>query len=218
MKADQRKLGSLLSYSQMFLSILIGMLYTPVMIRLLGKSEYGLYNTVASTISMLSNVVFLSLGNAVGILMGQMLGAGLPEEQVRRDNKRMIRLCVMVCFGVGAVTIGMAGFFTKLYNTTEAVRSIAVGLICLTAVMMPVNSYTNAMYFTLRSGGQTFITFIFDSGFSWCICVPVAFILSRFTDLPILPLYGICVGVDVFKIIIGKKLLDKGVWIRRIVD
>ena len=59
MKADQRKLGSLLSYSQMFLSILIGMLYTPVMIRLLGKSEYGLYNTVASTISMLS---ILSLG------------------------------------------------------------------------------------------------------------------------------------------------------------
>jgi Na+-driven multidrug efflux pump len=163
-------------------------------------------------------VVFLSLGNAVGILMGQMLGAGLPEEQVRRDNKRMIRLCVMVCFGVGAVTIGMAGFFTKLYNTTEAVRSIAVGLICLTAIMMPVNSYNNAMYFTLRSGGQTFVTFIFDSGFSWCVCVPVAFILSRFTALPILPLYGICVGVDVFKVFIGKYLLDKGVWIRRIVD
>ena len=173
---------------------------------------------IATTISMLSNVVFLSLGNAVGILMGQMLGAGLPEEQVRRDNKRMIRLCVMVCFGVGAVTIGMAGSFTKLYNTTEAVRSIAVGLICLTAIMMPVNSYNNAMYFTLRSGGQTFVTFIFDSGFSWCVCVPVAFLLSRFTALPILPLYGICVGVDVFKVFIGKYLLDKGVWIRRIVD
>ena len=173
---------------------------------------------IATTISMLSNVVFLSLGNAVGILMGQMLGAGLPEEQVRRDNKRMIRLCVMVCFGVGAVTIGMAGSFTKLYNTTEAVRSIAVGLICLTAIMMPVNSYNNAMYFTLRSGGQTFVTFIFDSGFSWCVCVPVAFLLSRFTALPILPLYGICVGVDVFKVFIGKYLLDKGVWIRRIVE
>ena len=74
------------------------------------------------------------------------------------------------------------------------------------------------MFFTLRSGGQTFVTFIFDSGFSWCVCVPVAFFLSRFTALPILPLYGICVGVDVFKVFIGKILLDKGVWIRRIVD
>ena len=173
---------------------------------------------IATTISQVSNVVFLSLGNAVGILMGQMLGAGVPEEQIRRDNKRMIGLCVAVCFGVGAVTIGLSGVFANVYNTTEAVRSIAVGLICLTAIMMPVNSYNNAMYFTLRSGGQTFITFIFDSGFSWGVCVPVAFVLSRFTSLPILPLYGICVGLDIFKVFIGKYLLDRGVWIRRIVD
>ena len=172
---------------------------------------------IATTISQVSNVVFLSLGNAVGILMGQMLGAGIPEEQIRRDNRQMIRLCVAVCFVVGAVTMALSGVFANLYKTSESVRAIAVGLICLTAVMMPVNSYNNAMYFTLRSGGQTFITFIFDSGFSWCICVPVAFVLSRFTQIPILPLYGICVGLDVFKIFIGKYLLDQGVWIRRIV-
>ena len=173
---------------------------------------------IATTISQVSNVVFLSLGNAVGILMGQMLGAGVSEDTIRRDNRRMIRLCVAVCFGVGAVTAALSGVFAGLYNTTDAVRSIAVGLICLTAAMMPVNSYNNAMYFTLRSGGQTFVTFIFDSGFSWCVCVPVAFLLSRFTDMPIEPLYGICVGVDVFKVFIGKVLLDRGVWIRRIVD
>lgn len=173
---------------------------------------------IATTISMVSNVVFLSLGNAVGILMGQMLGAGTADDQIRRDNKRMIRLCVTVCFVVGAATVLLSGTFTRLYNTTDAVRSIAVGLICLTAVMMPINSYNNAMYFTLRSGGQTFVTFIFDSGFSWGVCVPVAFVLSRFTEIPILPLYGICVGLDVFKVFVGKYLLDKGVWIRRIVD
>ena len=173
---------------------------------------------IATTISQVSNVVFIAMGSAVGILMGQMLGAGLPEEQIRRDNKRMIGLCVAVCFGVGAVTVALSGVFAGLYNTTEAVRDVAVGLICLTAVMMPVNSYNNAMYFTLRSGGQTFVTFVFDSGFSWCVCVPVAFVLSRFTDLAILPLYGICVGVDLFKIPIGAWILKKGVWIKRIVD
>ena len=173
---------------------------------------------IATTISQVSNVVFISLGGAVGILMGQMLGAGLPEEQIRQDNRRMIGLCVAVCFGVGAVTVALSGVFASLYNTTEAVRSVAVGLICLAAVMMPVNSYNNAMYFTLRSGGQTFVTFIFDSGFSWGVCVPVAYILSRFTELPILPLYAICVGVDLFKIPIGAWMLKKGVWIKRIVE
>lgn len=51
---SQLKIGSLLSYIQMALNIVIGLVYTPVMIRLLGKSEYGLYNTVSSTISMLT--------------------------------------------------------------------------------------------------------------------------------------------------------------------
>ena len=56
---NQLKWGSILSYAQMGLSVLIGLLYTPVMLRLLGRSEYGLYNTVASTISMLG---LLNLG------------------------------------------------------------------------------------------------------------------------------------------------------------
>ncbi len=58
-ETNQIKWGAVLSYVQMALSIIIGLLYTPVMIRLLGKSEYGLYNTVSSTISMLT---ILSLG------------------------------------------------------------------------------------------------------------------------------------------------------------
>ena len=58
-KSNQLKIGVALSYIQMGASIIIGLLYTPIMIRLLGQSEYGLYNTVASMISMIS---MLSLG------------------------------------------------------------------------------------------------------------------------------------------------------------
>ena len=172
---------------------------------------------IATTISMLCSVVFMALGNSVGILMGQMLGAGIPEERIRRDNKRMIRLSVGSCLLLAAVLVGLSGIFPKVYNTTDEVRSIATALIILSAVMMPINSYNNAMYFTLRSGGQTCITFLFDSGFTWVICVPVAFYLSRFTQIPIVPMYAICVGVDVLKIIVGSYLLKKGTWIRRIV-
>lgn len=52
--SSQIKMGSLLSYIQMALSMGIGIIYTPFMIRMLGQSEYGLYNTVASTIGTLS--------------------------------------------------------------------------------------------------------------------------------------------------------------------
>lgn len=63
--SKQRKVGIVLSYSQMALSIIIGLIYTPVMLQLLGQSEYGLYSTVISVISMLS---VLSLGFGSGYL------------------------------------------------------------------------------------------------------------------------------------------------------
>ena len=62
---NQLKIGVFLSYMQMALSIIINLIYTPLMLRTLGQSEYGLYNTVSSTISMLS---LLSLGFGSGYI------------------------------------------------------------------------------------------------------------------------------------------------------
>lgn len=60
---NELKWGAVLSYAQMVLHVLIGVFYSPIMIRLLGQSEYGLYNTVSSTVSMLS---ILNLGFSAG--------------------------------------------------------------------------------------------------------------------------------------------------------
>lgn len=65
MKDRQIKVGAILSYAQMALNVVVGLVYTPLMIRLLGQNEYGLYNTVASTISMLS---ILNLGFGSGYI------------------------------------------------------------------------------------------------------------------------------------------------------
>ena len=54
MKLNQLKTGSVLSYLQMFLNIVISLIYTPFMLNALGQSEYGLYSTVSSTIAMLA--------------------------------------------------------------------------------------------------------------------------------------------------------------------
>ena len=58
-KTSELKWGAILSYTQMILNVVIGLAYSRYMIRILGQSEYGLYQTVVSTISMLS---ILNLG------------------------------------------------------------------------------------------------------------------------------------------------------------
>ena len=171
---------------------------------------------IASTLFGLGSVVFLSMGNAVGIIMGQMLGAGTSAGEVRDANRKLIAAAVVAGGFFGSLMALFSGAFPTLYNTTDEVRQLAMWLICVNAFMMPFNSYTNATYFTLRSGGQTMVTFLFDSCFVWGCCVPVAFVLSRFTALSILPLYIICQCLEFIKCILGAFMIRQGKWIQNL--
>ena len=171
---------------------------------------------ISSTLFNLASVVFLSMGNAVGIIMGQMLGAGNTESEVRDSNRKLIFVSVLAGVVFGSLMVSVSGLFPHIYNTTEEVRRLATQLICVCAIMMPFNSYTNATYFTLRSGGQTMVTFLFDSCFVWACCVPLAYCLSRFAGLSILPLYIICQGTDLVKCAIGAFMLKQGKWIQNL--
>ena len=171
---------------------------------------------ISSTIFNLASVAFISGGNAVGILMGQMLGAGNKVEQIRDNNRKLITANVAVGFVFGLLLCSISGIFPKIYNTTDTIRSIATVLICISGITMPLHSYLNATYFTLRSGGKTLVTFIFDSGYMWVCMIPVAFVLSRFTELPILPLYAIVQSLDFIKCFIGARMLRSGSWIQNL--
>ena len=171
---------------------------------------------ISSTIFNLASVAFLSGGNTVGIMMGQMLGARHSVEQIREHNRKLISANIVIGVVFGILLASVSKVFPLIYNTTDTVRRIATWLICVCAVTMPVHSFLNATYFTLRSGGKTLITFIFDSGYVWVCMIPVAFVLSRFTDLSILPLYTICQSLDLIKCVIGIRMLRKGAWIQNL--
>ncbi|MCR4882186.1 MAG: oligosaccharide flippase family protein [Clostridiales bacterium] len=96
---NQLKLGSLLSYLQLSLGIVIGLLYTPLMIRLLGRQEYGLYNTVSSTISMLS---ILSLGFNSGYIRYY---ARYKEENNQEAVSRLNGLFLLIFSAIGTIAL-----------------------------------------------------------------------------------------------------------------
>ena len=171
---------------------------------------------ISSTLYNLASVAFLSMGNSVGIIMGQMLGAGTSEADIRDANRKLITVSIASGVVFGSLMAAVSVLFPRIYNTTEDVRQLSMLLICISAAMMPFNSYTNAAYFTLRSGGQTMVTFLFDSCFVWTCCVPVAFCLSRFTGLSIIPLYIICQALDFIKCAIGAFMIKQGKWIQNL--
>ncbi len=172
---------------------------------------------ISNTINNVFNIVFIALGESVAIIVGQLLGAGKMKEARDTDNK-MIAFSVFSCVIIAAIMLLLAQFFPLFYNTDTEVRRLAAHFIMITAVFMPQNAFLHASYFTLRSGGKTIITFLFDSVFIWCVSVTIAYILSRFTTLPVAAVYTFVQMGDWIKCVIGFVLVKKGIWLQNIVS
>ena len=173
-------------------------------------------NNIATTFFNVFSVAFIATGAAIGIMLGQILGAGKTKEAYETSEK-LITFSVLVSLVFGAIYFVCASFIPYIYETTDEVRHLATGLMQISAVAMPIDAFANATYFTLRSGGKAFITFLFDSGFVWAVMVPVVYVLSEFTMLPILPLYMIGLGLPIFKCLLGFIFVKNGSWAKNIV-
>ena len=172
---------------------------------------------IASTVSNLFFCAIFAMGNTISIMIGQLQGAGELERAVDEDRK-LIAFSVALSTVIGLLLVVLAPLFPQLYNTTETVRDIAAKMIIIIGISMPINAFSHGCYFTLRSGGKTWITFLFDCVFTWAVCIPVALILSRLTALPIIPIYAAVRATEIIKMMIGLPLLKSRKWVHNLVE
>lgn len=171
---------------------------------------------IAATMFNLSGVAYMALGNAIGIIMGQMMGAGTSRDEIKDANRKLCAL-TLVCGVVFGIATGLLSpVFPRFFGVPDSVCQVAAGLILIDALMIPAYAYVHVAYFSLRSGGKTGITFLFDCGFIWMLYVPAAFFLSRFTDLNIVPLYLICQSTEYVKAFAGYLMVRKSTWIQNL--
>lgn len=172
---------------------------------------------IASTISNIFSICFIAFGDAIAIVVGQYLGAGKFQEARDTDTK-LITFSVAICIPLGIILYLAAPLFPQLYKTTDEVRRLAAEYLRVSAVFLPIWAFMHASYFTLRSGGKTMITFLFDSVYLWVIAYPLAYVLSRYTGISLIPMYACVQSIDLVKCVIGFILVKKGVWINNIVS
>jgi O-antigen/teichoic acid export membrane protein len=155
-QARQRKVGILLSYLQMAMNIIVGLVYTPMMLDLLGKSEYGLYSSVVSVISVLS---ILSLGFGSGYLRYYAI------YRIKGDSDSMWKLnglflTVFSIIGFVALIIGLiVSANLKLVfdrGLTEAELETARILMILLTVNLAI-SFPMSVFNTIINANEKFI-------------------------------------------------------------
>ena len=171
---------------------------------------------IAGVVFNVFSVVFIALGDSVAIIVGQLLGNNQMDEAKDTDTK-LIFFSTMLTVAIAVVVIIVAPLFPMMYNTEPQVRTMATSMIRIVGLCMPINAFLHAAYFTIRSGGKTVITFLFDCGYVWCVPVVLAYILSHYTGANILVIYFLCNAADIIKAIVGYVLLKKGIWLNNIV-
>ena len=171
---------------------------------------------ISSTVSNLFTMLFFTVGSSISIIVGQQLGANRIK-QARDTDRKMIAFSILISLGVGLLVFLTAPLFPLLYNTTPETQALAARLMRINALFMPMHAFLNAAYFTLRSGGKTIITFLFDSVAVWVISLPIAYLLSTQTGLRVELILACVLAGDLFKCVLGYVLVKRGVWAQNMV-
>ncbi len=172
---------------------------------------------ITSTAWNLFCIIMFAMGNAVSIMVGQCLGRGDAKEARDVDTK-LIFVTVVSHIFLGGVLAAMAGVIPHWFAVTEEARSLASQTLIIAGAALPIHAFLHATYFTIRSGGKTFITFLFDSVYTWCVPAVLAFVLSRYTQTDVVMMYFCIQFIDVVKLVIGLFMLKSDFWANNLVS
>lgn len=120
---NQIKVGAALNYVIIGLNTLVGLAYTPYMLRCLGQNEYGLYSLVASIIAYLTILDF-GFGNAIVRYTAKFRAEGKKKEQWEMFGMFLI---VYTVIGIMAFGIGLGLYFNvdALFDKTMTVAELS---------------------------------------------------------------------------------------------
>ncbi len=162
-------------------------------------------------------VIMFAMGSAVSIMVGQRLGAG--EIQEARDvDRKLIFLTVVLHVAIGGLMIIASPYIPLLYEVGADVRALTGRLLVIAGLALPIHAFAHVTYFTIRSGGRTLITFLFDAVYTWVVTVLLAWLLCTYTDWPVDKIYFCVQFIDVIKIVIGLLMLRSDFWPRNVVS
>ena len=116
--SNERKRGAILSYLSIILSTVVQLVYTPLLIRMLGQSEYGLYSLVSSVIGYLT-VLDLGFGNAIVVFTAKYRANKEYDKEKKLHGMFLVIFCII---GLIAGLLGLLLYFNVplLFGKTMA--------------------------------------------------------------------------------------------------
>ncbi len=182
----------------------------------IGTEAYAAVNIVVS-IEDLAFVLFIGLGNACAIMVGNQIGAG-EEENAKFYAQRFLRMIVISAVVLGGVLIAVRPLVLSIYNLSPIGKSYAMRLMILSGVFLWARSANFTIFIgILRSGGDTKFAMVAELASVWLIGVPLALIGGLVLHLPVYYVYPMVACEELVKLAISFRRYRSMKWVNNLV-
>jgi putative MATE family efflux protein len=171
---------------------------------------------ITSTVSMLTWVLFIGLGNGVAVLIGKKIGEG--EEKTARDYaSRIVRFSPILAVGAIMVLFPISRLLPFVFNVTSQTLLAASQMFIILCCAYPLRAFNMAMIIGVcRAGGDTVFCMIYDIVMMWLIALPAAALASFAVQAPVWVIYLAIVIEEPFKAILGLWRFRSGKWLHNV--
>ncbi len=182
----------------------------------IGTESIAAFN-IAVTVDRLVFVIFMGMGSACAIMIGNRIGAGQQDIATSYGKKYLVLGPILAIF-VGALMIALSGPVLSLYNVSADTVTYAQNIMIIMACSLPLRS-SNLLTLIgiLRSGGDTRYAFFIDAGAIWVIGVPLALFGAFVLQLPVHWVYLMVMTEEVVKLLLGLQRFFSRRWVHTLV-
>jgi putative MATE family efflux protein len=171
---------------------------------------------ITNTVSQLAWVVFIGLGNGMGVLVGKKIGEG--NEKLARDYAgRILRFAPLLSLGVLVILNSLSLLVPLAFNVNENVLAAVRLMFIVLSCSYPFRAFNMSMVVGIcRAGGDTVFCVVYDLLFMWTVALPLAALAGFVFHAPVWLIYLCLLSEEPLKMLLGLWRYKSGKWLHNV--
>ena len=180
-----------------------------------GTDSFAAFS-IMNTVSQLTWVFFIGMGNAASVILGKKIGAG-EEEGARAYTHRFCWFFPLMGAIIGLLLFPISRILPFIFNVEPHIIAITQSMLFVLMAMYPFRAFNMLIIVGVcRSGGDTIFASIIDNGWMWLIAIPLGCLATFVWRQPAWVILFCLESEQVLKTICGVWRVKSGKWLHNI--
>ena len=171
---------------------------------------------ITGTVSMLTWVLFIGLGNGAAVMIGKKIGEG-DEKTAKEFASKIAVVAPLLAAGAVFILFPLSRLLPFVFNVSPETLKTASQMFIILCFVYPFRAFNMAMIIGVcRAGGDTVFCILYDVANMWLIILPLAALSAFVWQAPVWLIYLCVVSDDFLKMIFGIRRLKSGKWLNNV--